>query len=315
MGDCYQTCYLSKLPIIGGERFVLIPLVATKYARQIFGLTYTPLDAFVQCGLPIRGECDGYSGYKPESVTTHPANKLFFEQLGVYKPIEEDSFDKEKLLGACENKLTPMTYSHLIGTVDDYLRMDKKDISCFGDFAGFVNDLMTYNGSHYIKENRFGGNRLLTYIAVHEELYDRIVKTVSPWVSYFNKPNARQRRIDKIKEAIVLKKAIMKIKNDDEREHELLMNELADIYNCKLRFLPEFAPTMLQDFIMAKLEDNMDESLLNEYVDLLLFEQALSSSRNGYLVTSGLGSQNRESEIQRLIAEFIIEKTNESEEE
>ena len=67
---------------------------------------------------------------------------------------------------------------------------------------------------------------------------------------------------------------------------------------------------MTYDYLLDKLYENWDEKTLFYLTNIVLFDTVLSFMRSGYLVTSGLGSQNQEMYLQKILALFIFEYSN-----
>ena len=77
MGHFYGTCNLSNLPIFGGNKIVVIPLISAD-AEPVNNCCY-PTDNFVPFGFPIIGGYNEYGGIlEPNTIE---ANKNFLMAL------------------------------------------------------------------------------------------------------------------------------------------------------------------------------------------------------------------------------------------
>lgn len=282
MGCWNGTCELSKLPIICGDKMVTIMLIST--GTQIEGLTYYSHDKFVPLGYPIFGEYNDYGCM--ENIENIEEQMNFLKTLKIFK----EEVDQDIM----ENIYIPYEVS---------------------DFESFLKELMV-GDTYFVVEykNYYGQYKNINYITIHRKLYDDLINEMAnrDTVSNDNK-KYKEKIIDKIKDEFDKKRErqekLKTLKEDDEEAAEYWFDNLTPLSKT-LGFVDSINPHMTYDYLLDKLYENWDEKTLFYLTNIVLFDTVLSFMRSGYLVTSGLGSQNQEMYLQKILALFIFEYSN-----
>lgn len=276
MGCWNQTCGVTNLPITWSDKIVLIPLIQNHVINP--ELTYNVNDCYEPFGLPVYGEYNDYGGIKKAS--THPKNIEFYNKNDFFN--SPDFYEDEE--------------SDVIFT--------ENDLDNF--FSGYI----CYDGM-YVKHRN--SHKRINYMMVHKELYDKLIYEMGLIIPYGQIKTLRELHKEKIKRSI---SKIIEYKNEIAKSEEdwyvdmcLVDFKIKDaIEECCMIDL--ITPKTTYEFIFDSLMQNMDESLLDELVNMLLFKRALMHLRKGYLVMSGAGSQDDDLYFHKIVSEFVLEYIN-----
>lgn len=172
----------------------------------------------------------------------------------------------------------------------------------YTDIAQFVEDV-TENA---VKINHTFEQKDLIAAYMHKDLYDKIItdcKSIIPQnISNKTLYECLVKKYDNIKAKI---KDMYKL-NEDSIEYQIssgdIRNELYGAYCLNRMYFP--AQTLLYP---QHIPETMLDNFITEFIDFIIFDTALASSRKGYLSISGTGSQSTSVRIQKLIAEFVLD--------
>lgn len=297
MGCWNETCALSNLPIVVGERIKFLILLMTGTA----GRSYYYNDTYIPLCLPMSGTYDDYGSAKDIKVDDITLEYLKNQKFYIIDKNERD-IKEEKIEGVTNVIRNFGCSSMTFVALNSLLNFEKYE---FTDIKTFVDDVsrdelfFEYGGKYY----------QLQIIMYHENLYDTLVSNFEVRVPYEQKKNLRSLWIEKlnkyykgIKEYIELKKL---------PEESLTKKQLSDLIHYE--FAEPVFRTARYGYNFFKWYDNFitDDEALNSFishmVDYIIFTYTLSYGRNGFYCVSGLGSQGDERKVQTIIAEWILE--------
>ena len=289
MGCWNATCNISNLPINYGDKIVLIPLVKIK-EKASFNNCY-PTGTFVPYAFPIVGSYDDYGGI--EKVISFPENEkllrsyeYFFEDrenAGEFNPVEQNE-----------------------------------------SFEEFVCRCICCHEGCYIKTNspfHKDGMAEVNYMMIHYDLYELLLKEASNRIPFEKEKTYAELYMEKFKKIIAkcnseietYRSVAQSLDDDDKKESRIAffkcMEESQIIDTAKDIFCryEDLSPCVLQwvEIFKEYIASN-NEKLLQAALDKMIFTQALSYLRKGYLCDSGAGSQSCETRMQYLVAEWIM---------
>ena len=288
MGCWNATCNISNLPILAGEKIVLIPLIKTK-KETTFNNCY-PSDNFTPLGFPIYGEYDEYGGI--ENATTCKTNKAFLSSLKFYYSNSEDG--------------------------------EYKEFNYFKKFDDFVSGVLCCHEGAFVQISENDDLFEINFMMIHYDLYNELIKDIANRIPYgktftyeFLLLNKYRDYISKYKVRLDNYNKVNKDINDitnssitqkidcltDMLIHSDKMNLINNLYRKDILCRSD----IWCYFIDALLEDNSESKMvLNETVNNTLFTLVLSYMRKGYLCDSGCGSQSVETKLHTILANFIL---------
>lgn len=311
MGCWNQTCAVSNLPIMVGDEVVLLPLISSGNTENV-GTTYYDTDCFAPLSMPIYGEYNDYGGV--ESVRTNVVNEellkhlKFFTENGNYKITEED-------ISKAYKRSVFKSLKYITSEICDLLPKTQMEWDGVEEFANTI----TYEPCFVEYRSKLSGDfeyRIISYMMIHRDLYDAMVKNVSQRIPYDKDKCYRdlyRERIKKYIEKCRMKKRMRKeaIENAETKEQK----DMAEVYDMmdnypfnnhasNLRICDNITPAIGYNFLIEKLIEEDNNELMEEILDSIMFKEALSIARKGYLVNTGLGSQSREYQMHKVIADF-----------
>lgn len=290
MGCWNATCNITNLPIISGDKVVLIPLAKTK-ENSDFNVCY-PTDVFVPFGLPLFGNYDEYGSINNIKTSDENKNHLLNNYNYFYE--ENDG-------------------------VDIRYEVAPKD-----NFENFVKNVICSNNKCYIRTNSLlhkNGMVEINYMMIHLGVYKLMIEKIAKKKSLDNKCTKEyiidnfQKEIEKCQNdfdcyAEMKQKMILEKVNSERTEalFDLMMFERCYKLTKSLVFENVLNPCIVswQNLIKNMMETN-NEKLLLDIVDLHLFTLALDSLRKGYLCDCGVGSQECNTDMHSLIAQYVLE--------
>ena len=294
MGYWNATCNITNLPICGGDKVVLIPLVKVKDECG-FNVCY-PTDVFVPFGFPLFGEYDEYGA---------------IENIKTLKENEE----------------------HLLNSFNYFYKKNdgvniRYEVIMKNNLDDFVKNVLCTRSNSYIRTNSVlheNGLVGISYMMVHAEVYHAMVNKVANYITSDNISFREKLTNDFSKEIGKCRKDFenyVNIKNEyikknlSSEKTEALFDMMTFEKYCNLTktlfSIGTLNPCRVawQEMTKKLIADDL-QSLLDEVVNLHLFTKALSLSRKGYLCDSGAGSQDTETDMNYLIANFIIKHIEE----
>jgi hypothetical protein len=300
MGCWNETCSISNLPILYGEEVVLIPLISNNILLN--GESCYITDAYTPLSLPIYGKYNDYGGV--EDAKTIKENEEFLLNLNFYefsdnscnalsKDLVLEAFDHatlknpEYLLRAIVNKRdkTPKTYNSL-----------DEMFECLDPENTILKYAKYYSGDEYKNMN---------YMMIHKDLYKKLVDEVSSRTPLNKEETIR----DLMRERII---EYIKFMRDNSLTctKDLAAFFGSHVENLRLYETPNISPLRYNYFI-GKLIEKDNKELLEALLDAIMFDEALCSMRKGYFITSGQGSQDMEYHLHEILANFIMEHSEE----
>ena len=279
MGCWNQTCSLTNLPITYGDSIVLIPLVENN-DFFIPGLTYDTNSNYEIFGMPFFGHYNDYGGI--ENISTHITNIDFLKETKIYSRVEYNYYDYDE--------------------EDDVgLKVNNDNIEEFLNHHMIEEDLYILNNDEKEKN--------LNYMMIHSELYNRLINEVGELIPYKHTKTLRElwkekitATLNNIKEKQKLYETLDELKFFDKH---ILKEELR-----KCCFIDLCTIDITYQYIMKSLYINFDEKLLDEFIDMLLFKNALMRLRKGYLAISGAGSQSEDYYFHKIVSEWTLDFIN-----
>ena len=289
---CYNgTCNISNMPIFEGDKVVFIPLMKV-HENTVFNACY-PTDNFIPFGFPFVGYYNDYGGLYDIEISD--VNRDYFKSLNFYFNDRENKGEYKKV------------------KADDYK-----------SFEDFVNEVLCSVEGCYIDVTDMDimqsdlvkdGKTEVNYMMVHYDLYNALLSNMKNRKPYKEDKTfevlQRERFIEVFnKEFDTLVKVKLKsISNYGEVDkamqklYELIVRNLSNsIFNKGDSFYEGrwnyFVDLMIED-------ENISEEIIKCAVDKYIFMVVLSYMRKGYLCDSGCGSQNGETKLHMIMAEFI----------
>lgn len=286
MGCWNATCAVSHLPIYAGDKVAVIPLVKT-LPKAVYNCCYTT-DNFTPLSFPIIGEYDEYGGI--ENIITSYENAQHLKSFKYYYKTHDGKFKKHEKYDRFEEFVSSVLCCH----EDNYIKLNNKLL---------------------FKE----GYAEINFMMVHYDLYELLIKEIGNRIPYGHKENFKNFLFNSFsdilknqKEHLLTYERLKYEEGIDKEKVEALyslgrhtiIKELSHKIFCfgqviNNEFWDYFSELLLTD------EENTDK-IISFAVNKTLFTKALSFGRNGYLCSSGCGSQSEETKIQYLIAKYTI---------
>lgn len=298
MGCWNGTCALTGLPIVVDDEIVLIPLIST---TNIFGnyLTYRPEDKYSPLGLPIKGLYDDYGGI--EKIQMHEENERFLRNQEFYKIAEDKSISKQMVEDAYERSRFSLLSDIVIHTYDS-CETEKIEIE---DMEQFLKEYI-YNDGYMVKVDHFNANRLFgNYFMIHREIYEILVKEISNRIPYGQEKTFRELYKERIITVLEKEKEIYNIKDEEERDYKLFSFRLNGSISKILGLSEPTHAKNTYEYFFKVLSNEVNEELMEELLDLIMFTKALDGLRKGFHCISGAGSQQNELYLHKLVADFV----------
>ena len=276
MGCWYSTCFMSNLPILSGDDIAIFVL-APNYPDIKDGLTCYPTERYVPVGFPIFAEYDD----DVQVRNVREINEYNKRYLHEFAPVYTKTYSKED-------------YKHKNPNFIPYN---------WDDMEQFLQNII--HGQLYV-DDRNGQKKQLEHVMVHTQLYLALIKNMSERIPY-----GANDTLENLMYAKVIK-AIEWIK-----EENLWQKSIKTKYGVDPPGLRRFSDQIHIDSLTRwKTLDTMaqyyvdegDGYLLDEIVRSMIWSFVMNYSRKGYHCISGGGSQSQEMELQRVIAEFVIER-------
>lgn len=304
MGCWNETCSLSNLPILLGEKVKFVILLN----MGAVGKSYYYNDSYIPLCLPISGEYNEYGSIENIKIDSHTLAVLQNQKFYTIDKHEEEISDEkiEKF-----NKTLKHYGCSTVSYVDMNSILNFKDYE-FTTIEEFVDDVsqdsifFKYNDKYY----------LLQLTMYHENLYDTLVDTFSKRIPYKQINNLRVLWENKIKRYNDDKKEyyeLKKIPEDDLTEKQLSKMIHYEFEEPVFR-TSQYGYNFVKEYEKVLL-DKENTEYISLLVDYILFTYSLSFGRNGYYVVSGLGSQMEERKVQMIIATWILEYCKNKEKE
>lgn len=296
MGCWNETCALSNLPIIVGDRVKFLVLLNIGVA----GKTYYYNDNYIPLCLPMSGEYDDYGAIEnieaDEMTATFLSSQKFYMVDRSDKEIKDekiDSFSKTLKHWGCSN----ISYV----AMNSVLNLKEYD---FVSIEEFIRDV-SQDGMYF----EHGGKYYLLQLAMyHESLYDTLVSNFQVRVPYEKKENIYTLWYNKIKKYYDGRKEYMELRKIP--EDDLSKEQLSKLIHYEFEE-PVFKTSQYSYNFLKRYEKYISDENMEDYIKLLtdyiMFTYCLSYGRNGFYAASGLGSQGQERKIQMLISEWVLE--------
>ncbi len=278
MGCWNATCNVSHMPIFGGDKIILIPLLQTH-------ATLTPnccetTDNFTPIGFPITGVYNEYGGI--EQAQTHDCNiaQLMSKKYFVKS---EDGYQE-----------------YIPSNIEDLVN----NIFCRDD------TFVEINNPYFFPDKKAPVN----FMMIHKKLYDSMVQEMGSRIPYGQTNNYRNAITAHFEKILTSKKEFLSL-SCELSEHQDCTK--ADAFKDLVIFqtyreieqevLCPYSLHTSQWESIAHATIASPSEIIQLAVEKFLFTHALSACRMGYLCISGMGSQSEETAMQLLIARFIIQ--------
>lgn len=285
MGCWNETCFLSNLPILAGERIVLIPLISSFGIES--GKTCEVTDNYAPLGFTFKGKYDDYGGIR--EYTTESIFKDFLSRGKIQRMQAHDVTENE-----C---IEAFRHSRFKTAEDVFTQLIKAEKVQYENPDNFLDDLT--RGSLC-----YGVRKLpLNCVMIHEELYQAVIKEVGERIPFGKTKTFRELW----KENIINFRAK---KNHDKEVWKELGMDIVPCISSPSRELSVPGANSCYDFMVSKILEGRDE-LIDPLIDSIMLTSAVSLLRKGYLCLSGAGSQSQEYKLHILLADFIKKKAEE----
>ena len=290
MGCWNGTCNISNMPIFAGDKVVFIPLMRI-HDSVVFNACY-PTDNFIPLGFPIVGEYNDYGGL--EDIEISDVNRDYFYTLNFYFAgrDEEEKYRKVK------------KYDNFEDFVNNVLCCAE---GCYVDVSN-MDDLLK---EKMVKDNMAEVN----YMMIHYDLYQSLMANMSNRKPYKEEQTLEYLLTEKFNSIFmenlgrIIDAKSMAISMDgrvnkayDMLQKMIIRNMTSEIFNRADNFYENrwnyFVEIMIED-------ESVREDLIKCAVDKYIFMLVLSRMRKGYLCDSGCGSQNAETKLHLIMADFI----------
>jgi hypothetical protein len=281
---------MSHLPLMPGDD-IRIFILAPNYPDQKDGLTCYPNDRYTPIGFPIFAEYDDDVQVRNIREINEYNNRYFHEFATVY---------------------VKKNYSMMVND-EEQLFFEKYE---WTDTEEFVRDVIY--GQLYV--DRDGKKMRLEHVMVHGKLYHNLIKNISNRIPY-----GQTETFGNLMERKILK-TIEWLKEDDEaiaalKSNEKLMamfGERGITLPCFKRFtdrihIDQFTRWNSLDKMARYLIETDDYCIFDDILNYIIWNQVMHYSRYGYHCISGGGSQCQEMMLQKVIADFVLEKCSERE--
>lgn len=289
MGCWYSTCFMSHLPLMPGDD-ICIFILAPNYPDQKDGLMCYPNERYTPIGFPVFAEYDDDVQVRNVREINEYMNRYLHEFATIY--------------------------------VKDYtICVDGEDQIVYNEYEWdnteeFVRDVVY--GNLYV--DRDGKKLRLEHVMVHSKLRYNLINNIAKRIPYGQKESFGDLMYRKILKTIEWLKGeyehIAKIK-DNEKLMAVFRENGID-FPCFRRFTDKIHLDSLSrwnslDKMARYYVETEDGIILDDILNYILWNQVMHYSRYGYHCVSGGGSQCQEMMLQKIIAEFVIEKCNERE--
>lgn len=290
MGCWNATCNISNLPIFYGEKVVLIPLVRTRETANSTNCCY-PTDNFVPFGFPIFGEYDEYGGLNNPTTTKENENHLMNLKYFYAKKYEDKEFEE-----ANKNN----------------------------SFEDLVNNVLTCAEGCYLEEDvktelHPKGMAEISYMMIHYDLYMTLINEIGNRIPYNNDRPYKELLMQKLKNKMAkhhqnytnYSNIIIDLHDDKKTVATASYMKLYEMLEVKRNIFDRgiMLNTNKWTYFCQLMLDNpeLDDEILEQTVNQIIFTDVLSFMRKGYHCDSGCGSQGQETRIHVILANYIIE--------
>lgn len=283
MGCWYSTCFMSHLPLMPGDNIAIF-LLAPKRPDAHPGMTCYPNDRYEPIGFPIFAEYDDDVQVRNIREINDYMERYLREFATVYEKRGTVMVGDEELPNFVEYEWTDM---------EDFVRS-------------------VIYGELYV-EGYDKKKQPLEHVMMHTDLYLRLLSNISNRI-----PCGQTETYEKLIYAKVLK-TIEWLKEADEFE-ALMREKYGEDAPCLRKFSDKvraesFSRWNSMDKMARYYLEDEDGYILDHIVNYILWATVMSHSRYGYHCISGGGSQCQEMMLQKIIAEFVLEKCAEREAE
>ncbi len=277
MGCWNETCYMSNLPILWGDKIVLFVLGPTSNQR-IYETCY-PDDNYVPLGFPIVGEYDDYGGIENAVISPHMEQYL-------------QTFTK-LYLGKRDSNGNKVFVDYVWKSTDDFLAH-------------------LCRHSLYVDACMSKEKQPLESVMIHYDLYQLLLKDMGDRIPYEKNESLRtlhrnktievMKRINERRAAFSDDCFTQKLGDMWAKQHFNFCDEYHFSHEYRWRSLNTMADYCL---------DTQDETIIEDMVNYILWYQVMLYSRKGYHCYSGGGCQSQEYKLHKIIANFILKKCHE----
>jgi hypothetical protein len=283
MGCWNATCNISNLPICKEDKIVFIPLIQTTKNTK-FNACY-PTDNFVPFSFAISGKYNDYGGIE-DSEITHENEKLIRSYEFFTKNGDEKSYRK---------------------------------IEIGNDIEDFINNQLCNSENLYIKTgslNHNDGMAKVNYFMAHQEIYEILIKETGNRIPYGeDKSYSTLLRNYYMKLVNNYNEKVEEFRNSENQEATawFLDIEIDKFVKQVFCHLENLSPCRKGWGFMAKEYFSFGNNLIIDWaVNKTLFTHTLSLLRRGYFHNSGIGSQDQETKVHYLVAQFVIKHIQEN---
>ena len=299
MGCWNETCDLSKLPICANEKVKFIILLDVNGC----GKGYYYNDSYIPLALPMSGKYDDYGAV--EKIEVDEITKKFLTETTFYTPIKNNDEISDEKIKRFSNVIKAYGCSSLtLNEMNSLLDYEKYNFTSIEELVKDISAETVYFQYH----KRY---YLLQLVMYHEDLYNSLVesfKTRKPYNEDKNIYNLWKNKIEKYLAGREEYRQLKTIPEDEMSEEELkimIRYEFAEPIFKTSQYSYNFI-SLYEKYLTDK-NTEMFVELLSNYI---IFSYVLSYGRNGFFITSGMGSQNEERKIQQEIAEWTIKFCN-----
>jgi hypothetical protein len=272
---------MSHLPLMPGDDIAIF-LLAPNYPDEKDGLTCYPTDRYVPIGFPIFAEYDDDVQVRNIREINEHMTRYLHEFATVY------------------NKKGSI---YIEGIGDSPVFEEYK----WNDIEDFVRSVIYHE--LYV-EDRNGNKKRLEHVMVHTELYTRLLQNMSNRIPYGKSESYADLMYSKVI------KTMEWLKKGDDLAIKMKMKHGIDVPSLD-RFSDKinigFSRWNSMDKMAKYYLETDDGYILDHIVNYILWATIMNYSRYGYHCISGAGSQCQEMMLQKIIAEFVIEKCSERE--
>jgi hypothetical protein len=261
---------------------VAIFILAPKCPEEHPGMTCYPNDRYEPIGFPIFAEYDDDMRVRNVREINEYMNRYLHEFATVYEKQGSVMVNDEELPNFVEYE--------------------------WSDTEDFVRDVA--HGQLWV--NCIDGKkRRLEHVMVHTGLYNMLLQNISSRIPY-----GKTESYEALMYAKVIK--VMEwLKKDDELTIKMKLKHGIDVPSLR-RFsdkihVDSFSYWNSMDKMAKYYLETEDGCVLDDIVRYIMWATIMNYSRYGYHCISGGGSQCQEMMLQKIIAEFVIEKCNERE--
>jgi len=276
MGSWCETCGITKLPIKWEDPIVMIPLYGHGETDYVYSDTaYSPM------WLPLFGKYSDYGDI--EMVENRDSLEKLFTLV------------KEKLSGKARG-------TKLSLREDSHYKLDKPD-----DLSRIIERgyLTAKKPAPWVEEG-YTQNYMVDQFMCHRSAYEALVKEIGSRKPYDKDKTFRELLEDRLNTQVEIHKKYLACDPED-RLLEFMDYNREGIFS----YFNESGKADMSPALMWYLEEQ-PEGLKDQILDFICFKIAMSFGRMEWRPQIGKGSQSQEMAIQMIIANQILEKTEQS---